>query len=111
MTREEAIVIMQNEQPHCGKGVVFTEEEKCEAFEMAIEALKAEPCENAIGREAVNSFINKRVNCLEERMSSANNEGRWAEEEQCQCAIENLEFIKEYIEALSFVTPKPKAGH
>ena len=40
MTREEAIVIMQNEQPHCGKRITFTEEERCEAYDMAIEAIQ-----------------------------------------------------------------------
>ena len=39
MTREEAIVILENERPHCGRRITFTEEEKCEAFDMAIEAL------------------------------------------------------------------------
>ena len=42
MTNEKAIDIMENERPHCGKSIVFTEEEKCEAFEMAIAALKRE---------------------------------------------------------------------
>lgn len=43
MTREEAIIILQNEQPHCGKKLIFTEEEKYEAYNMALKALEQEP--------------------------------------------------------------------
>ena len=42
MTREEAIMIMKNERPHCGEKMTFTEEEKCDAYDMAIEALQRE---------------------------------------------------------------------
>jgi len=37
MSNEEAIMIIENERPHCGKRITFTEEEKCEAYDMAIE--------------------------------------------------------------------------
>lgn len=57
MTREEAIVIMENERPHCGRRITFTEEEKREAYEMAIAALKAEPCEDTISRKHLLSEI------------------------------------------------------
>lgn len=39
VTREEAIIILQNEQPHCGKKLIFTEEEKYEAYNIAIKAI------------------------------------------------------------------------
>lgn len=39
-TIEEAVIILENERPHCGGRITFTEEEKCEAFDMAIEALE-----------------------------------------------------------------------
>lgn len=40
MTREEAIVILGNERPGCGEKVTCTESERCEAFDMAISALR-----------------------------------------------------------------------
>ena len=39
MERERAILILENEQPHCGKKLMFSEEEKYEAFETAINSL------------------------------------------------------------------------
>ncbi len=58
ITNEEAIEILENEKPHCGRRITFTEKEKCEAFEMAIAALKAEPCEDCVSRKAVLDLIN-----------------------------------------------------
>lgn len=40
MTREEAIEILENERPHCGEKAVYTEGERCEAYDMAISALR-----------------------------------------------------------------------
>lgn len=40
MTSEEAIMILKNEQPHCGKRALFPEEKKYEAYEVAVKALK-----------------------------------------------------------------------
>ena len=57
MTNDKAIVIIDNEKPHCGKRITFTEEEKCEAFEMAIEALRAEPCDDVVSRDAVHNML------------------------------------------------------
>ena len=39
MTREEAIMVLKNEQPHCGKKALFPEEKKYEAYDVAIKAL------------------------------------------------------------------------
>ena len=39
MERERAILILENEQPHCGKKLMFSEEEKYEAFETALNSL------------------------------------------------------------------------
>ena len=36
----DAIMILENEKPHCGEKMIFTEEHKCEAYDMAIQALK-----------------------------------------------------------------------
>ena len=57
MTRQEAMTILRNEQPHCGDKIAFSEAEKYEAFNMAIEALQHEQergediyeCPNCIG--------------------------------------------------------------
>ncbi len=44
MTKEEkAIIILKNEQPHCGEKLAFTEEERYEAYNLAIKALEQEP--------------------------------------------------------------------
>ena len=37
---DEAILIMENERPHCGDKLTFTEEERYEAYTWAIGALK-----------------------------------------------------------------------
>ena len=36
---EKAIEVLINEMPHCGKKLIYTEEERTEAFELAIKAL------------------------------------------------------------------------
>lgn len=40
MTEQEAIMIIENERPSCGKKIEFTEEEKYETYSMAIQALE-----------------------------------------------------------------------
>jgi len=40
MTRDEAIMVLKNEQPHCGKKALFPEEKKYEAYNVAIKALE-----------------------------------------------------------------------
>lgn len=43
MRIDEAILIMENERPHCGDKLTFTEEERYEAYTWAIGALKELP--------------------------------------------------------------------
>ena len=43
MTKEEAIMVLKNEQPHCGKKALFSEGKKYEAYDVAIKALEQEP--------------------------------------------------------------------
>ena len=43
MLENEAIRILENEKPGCEEKVNFTEEEKCEAYDAAISALKKNP--------------------------------------------------------------------
>lgn len=52
MTRKEAIMILENNRPSCGERIIFKESEVYEAMGMAIEALSAEPCEDAVSRQA-----------------------------------------------------------
>lgn len=40
MTESEATMILKNEMPGCGEKIIFAEGEKCEAYEMAIQALE-----------------------------------------------------------------------
>lgn len=98
MTREEAIVIMDNERPHCGKRITFTEEEKCEAYDMAIAALKAEPCEDAVSRadtlQSFESYCEK--NCQYSK-----------KQRNVMCGACMMGDAIEIVESLPPVTPKP----
>ena len=40
MTRTDAINILKNEKPHCGRKIRYTEGDICEAFDMAINSLE-----------------------------------------------------------------------
>lgn len=40
MTESEATMILKNEMPGCGEKIIFAEGEKCEAYEMAMQALE-----------------------------------------------------------------------
>lgn len=40
MTENEAIMVIENERPSCGEKIKLTEEEKCEAYNMTIQALE-----------------------------------------------------------------------
>lgn len=54
MTNEEAIAILRNQHRWTGEPEKINEvRAENEALEMAIEALKAEPCEDAVSREAL----------------------------------------------------------
>ena len=90
MTKEEAIVVLKNEQPHCGKKALFSEEKKYEAYDVAIKALEQEPCEDCISRESV--FAIAGDSCLD---------------------LNSYEDTKEFcdeIKDLPPVTPQPKTG-
>ena len=52
MTREEAIEILENERPHCGEKAVYTEGERCEAYDMAISAIRQQ--ETVTNRNGLN---------------------------------------------------------
>lgn len=40
MNNQEAIEILKNERPGCGEKIPYTEEEKCEAYDIAISAIE-----------------------------------------------------------------------
>lgn len=42
MLYEDAIEILKNERPGCGEKITYTEEEKCEAYNVAIHAMRKE---------------------------------------------------------------------
>jgi len=77
----------------------------CQDTVNLLESLEQQSCEDDVSK-----FISRQLSLLEERMSSATNEGRWVEEEKCQYAIENLELVDEYIKAHPPVAPKKKTG-
>lgn len=71
MTKDEAIMILKNEQPHCGKRALFPEEKRYEAYDVAIKALEQQTCEDVISRQAtverlckVAEFMNEKRNGL-----------------------------------------------
>lgn len=40
MNNQDAIEILKNERPGCGEKIPYTEEEKCEAYDIAISAIE-----------------------------------------------------------------------
>lgn len=40
MNNQEAIEILKNERPGCGEKIPYTEEEKCESYDIAISAIE-----------------------------------------------------------------------
>ena len=91
MTKEEAIMVLKNEQPHCGKKALFPEEKKYEAYDMAIKALEQESCDDCVRRREVLDVLKDKWNMF----SDAN--------DAMQESIDT-------IEALKPVTPRPKIG-
>lgn len=68
MTENEAIMVIENERPSCGEKIKLTEEEKCEAYNMAIQALEEVQQYRAIGtpekcRKAVEKQTSKEPDC------------------------------------------------
>ena len=105
MTREEAIVVLKNEQPHCGKKALFPEEKKYEAFDMAIKALEQEPCEDAISRQAVLEAIDAKAWEFCDYLISKN---RNDEQKPVSHFADNLrECVRE---ELPSINPQPKTG-
>ena len=99
MTREEAIYCMRSYLPEregaiedCPKCKYYGDCKSAEAHKMAIEALSAEPCEDAISRQAVIEAI--MTNCI------------WENEYNLTSSR-----IKKAVESLPPVTPKSKMGH
>ena len=80
MTREEAIFTIENRDGIMDYGET---EQLAEALEIALEALKAEPCEDAVSREAVLEVVNNPLNIR----------------------------LDKIIEDLPPVTPKQRTGH
>lgn len=92
MTREEAIMVLKNEQPHCGKKALFPEEKKYEAYDVAIKALEQEDCEDCVRRQEVLDILKDEWNT-------------------CLSADDAVQESIDTIEALKSVTPQPKTGH
>ena len=91
MTREEAIEILQGaiKKPNTKDGYLG------QAFDMAIEALEQQPCEDCISRQAVIDAVHKEFDeCLvwDESGETTANE------------------VEQILEGLPSVTPQPKAG-
>lgn len=49
MTESEAIMIIDNEKPSCGEKIIFAEGDRCEAIDMAVNALEEIEQYRAIG--------------------------------------------------------------
>ncbi len=48
MGNQRAIEILKNERPGCGEKILYTEEEKCEAYDIAISAIEKQIPNNPI---------------------------------------------------------------
>ena len=109
MTREEAIMVLKNEQPHCGKKALFPEEKKYEAYDVAIKALEQEPCEDAISRaDAEALFRNARG---ELHKSAIRNEQNGHPIKDLHTRDLMLLNAEQMIHLLPPVTPKQRTGH
>ena len=89
MTREEAIKILENDivDGHVEGTPTFMD-----AFWMAVDALKQEPCDDCVSREEVLAILGR-----ESRLWGNN--------------YEDWTVAKQEIKDLPSVTPKPKTGH
>ena len=95
MTREEAIEILDRFAHHSHSEVVeYPRKVAIEAFDMAIEALKAEPCENAVSRAAVLNTLDAMDKALDEDRTIEHYKG----------------LLKECYKELPPVTPKQRTG-
>lgn len=94
MTRKEAIKWLDTFKDHTGMT------ELSQAFDVAIESLKQEPCEEAISRQAVLSKI-KEV-CFSKE---------WGQFRVDNGSNGQRDFLINYIEQLPPATPQPKIGH
>ena len=63
MTEQEAIMIIENERPSCGKKIEFTEEEKYEAYSMAIQALEKQIPKKPIMKQYFKDMEEKYLCC------------------------------------------------
>ena len=98
MNREEAIIVLKNEQPHCGKKVLFSEEEKYEAYNMAIKALEQEPCEESISRQAaIDSIENEQKKIMR---------SDWAIDQAKFSAMSEIRALIEELPSVSMEKPK-----
>lgn len=106
MTREEAILIIGEHKKNAERlaGKTLAGQKSAEAFNMAIESLSAEPCEDAISRQAALVCIKSLypdmpiVDIMDARR-------KWREKYAPYFECENA------IESLHPVTPKQKMGH
>ena len=66
MTPKEAIEIVENEKPCCGEKLIFTEEERYEALNMAISALEKQIPKKPISLgEDIDRDVGQCPNCKE----------------------------------------------
>lgn len=71
MNNQEAIEILKNERPGCGEKIPYTEEEKCEAYDIAISELEKQTPKKVVDRSLVKDigivigFVGRCPNCNE----------------------------------------------
>lgn len=53
MNNQDAIEILKNERPGCGEKIPYTEEEKCEAYDIAISELEKQIPKKVVDRSLV----------------------------------------------------------
>lgn len=71
MDNQRAIEILKNERPGCGEKILYTEEEECEAYDIAISELEKQISKKVVDRSLVKDigivigFVGRCPNCNE----------------------------------------------
>lgn len=94
MTNEECIEILDKFAHHSHSEVIeYPRKVAIEAFEMAIEALKAEPCEDAVSKSKFDLRVRAAVGMVEEELTEDFKDG--------------IKIVLELLKTEPSVTPKP----
>lgn len=63
MNNQETIEILKNERPGCGEKIPYTEEEKCEAYDVAISAIEKQIPKKPIMKQCFDDLDDEYLCC------------------------------------------------